>query len=94
MGRRRTANSLPAEPVRVISHYEALESIRRIRLYEEQQVDGDQVLVLHLLRHERVVQERIVREQQEQQEQQERQQQQQQQQQQGIDFRFYFGLGG
>lgn len=85
MGRRRTANSLPAEPVRVISHYEALECIRRIRLYEEQQVDGDQVLVLHLLRHERVVQERIVRE---------RQEQQEQQQQQGIDFRFYFGLGG
>jgi hypothetical protein len=38
-----------------ISPAEALECLYKLRLFEEQQVDGDQRLIQHLMRHERVL---------------------------------------
>ena len=43
------------EPLPQISPSEALESLYKLRLFEEQQADGNQALISLLIRHERVL---------------------------------------
>jgi hypothetical protein len=43
------------EPLPQISAVEALESLYKLRLFEEQQVDADKALIQYLVRHERVI---------------------------------------
>lgn len=45
----------PGDPVPIISSNGVLESLYKPRLHEEQQADGDQYLIHHLLRHEQVL---------------------------------------
>jgi hypothetical protein len=43
------------EPLPQISPVDALECLYKLCLFEEQQVDADQRLIQHLMRHERVL---------------------------------------
>jgi hypothetical protein len=52
------------EPLPQISPADALECLYKLRLFEEQQVDADQHLIQHLMRHERVLLQRKMQKQQ------------------------------
>jgi hypothetical protein len=52
------------EPLPQISPADALECLYKLRLFEEQQVDADQRLIQHLMRHERVLLQRKIQKQQ------------------------------
>ena len=45
----------PGQPIPRVSSGEALDCLSKLCLYEEQQIDGDQPLICHLVRHERVL---------------------------------------